>query len=162
MNGKVHYGYTEPEFPAYVYHFGAYNYKFYFPFRKKMRFLHNDAAILQGWDQLPERGRVLVITKSYKDVMKLYEYGIPAIAPMSETLVISVEILNELYKRFDVIAALYDHDETGIRSLKKYRDLGVLALWFPRSHPKDLTDFYEKYGDEDTKLLIQTVRDNIL
>lgn len=162
LNDKFHYGYTEPQNTAYVYDFGNGVYKFYFPYRRKLRFLHNDASILQGFKKLPSTGEVLVITKSYKDVMLLYQYGIAAVAPMSETMVLSEDTINTLRKRFTYVVALYDHDETGIRSLKQYRDLGVLALWFPRSQPKDLTDFYKKYGEEDTNLLIETVRNNIL
>ena len=33
---------------------------------------------------LPKHGEFIVITKSLKDVMVLYSFGIPAIAPISE------------------------------------------------------------------------------
>lgn len=164
LNGKMFYGYVNSQDVAYAYHFGNYLYKIYFPFRKKpqLRFLHNDAAILQGYNQLPDTGEVLVITKSYKDVIKLYEFGFPSVAPMSETQLPSDEVIDEFKERFKHVFALYDYDRTGVRSLLKYRDKGIVPLSFPRDQPKDLTDFYKKYGEEETQLLINTVKDQFL
>lgn len=49
---------------------------------------------------LPESGDILIITKALKDVMVLYEYGIPAIAPCSENLFITEAQYNHLKERF--------------------------------------------------------------
>ena len=58
--------------PSYGYFFGFKDglelWKIYYPFRKKSRFLLN-CNVVQGWDQLPSSGNILVITKSLKDVM---------------------------------------------------------------------------------------------
>ena len=45
-------------------------------------------------------GDYVVITKSLKDVMLLYEFNIPAIAPNSETLFISDKQLEKLKSKF--------------------------------------------------------------
>lgn len=42
--------------------------------------------MIQGSKMLPKSGEFVVVTKSLKDVMALYEFGIPAIAPNSENL----------------------------------------------------------------------------
>ena len=50
--------------------------KCYFPKRTSYRFLGNyPAKKLQGYDKLPKKGKICVITKSLKDVMALYSYG---------------------------------------------------------------------------------------
>ena len=43
-----------------------------------------------------------------KDVMCLYSFGIPAIAPNSETQFVSEKVLEELKQRFKHIVLLYD------------------------------------------------------
>ena len=69
----------------------------------------------------------LVITKSLKDVMVLYEYGIPAIAPNSETIFVTEAQYQKLKNRFKRIYLFYDSDYAGITSMnqirKKYSDL---------------------------------------
>lgn len=160
LNEKLHYTYLKPGEEAYVYHFGAYDYKIYFPYRERIRFLHNNADILQGYLQLPVSGSQLIITKSMKDVMKLYEFSLSAVAPMSETQMLSPEQFEELTERFVHLYSLYDTDKAGISSMQKMkREYGIQPLFFPRSFPKDFTDFYEKYGKEDTRILIENIKD---
>ena len=58
--------------------------RIYFPQRKEYRFLSNwNSNKIQGFNQLPKTGNVLIITKSMKDVMTLYSVSIPTIAPNS-------------------------------------------------------------------------------
>jgi hypothetical protein len=149
---------------AFAYWFGNYDYKIYFPERDKHRFLHNNPNILQGYDQLPARGEFLIVTKSLKDVAKLSEFHIPAVAPMAETVILSPDQEEGLRKRFPVIFSLYDIDKLPcVRSMQKMKKLyGIPPLFFPRTQPKDFTDFYEKYGREDTQLLINQMRDTLM
>lgn len=149
---------------AYVYWFGGLDYKLYFPHESKgRRFLHSNPNILQGYDMLPATGNVLVITKSLKDVMLLYQFGIPAIAPMSEAQIILPEMYLLLKTRFDNIYSFYDYDYIGIKSMQKMKRMyGIQPLYLKPPQPKDFTDFYEAYGENETQLLIQTVKDNLL
>ena len=73
----------------------------YFPKRTSFRFITNwPSKKIQGYDQLPKSGKLLVITKSLKDVMCLYSCGITACAPNSENLFISDAVLfSELVQR---------------------------------------------------------------
>lgn len=153
-----------PSDPAYIYHFGGYEYKIYFPMRDERRFLHGNPLILQGFLQLPEKGEVCLITKSYKDVMKLHEFDIPAVAPMSEAQIPTTDQHENLARRFKHLFSLYDTDERGVKSMQKMkRQYGIPPLFFPRSLPtKDFTDFYEHYGKEDTLTLVETIQSNIL
>lgn len=70
---------------------------------------------------LPKSGDAIVITKSLKDIMVLYELGIPAIAPISENCYLTEAQHNKLVKRFDKVVLFYDNDRAGITNLNKFR-----------------------------------------
>lgn len=161
LNGDVIYSYSRKD-PGYVYHFGSdYNYKIYYPFRQSYRFLQNiSKTTLQGWEQLPEEGRFLVITKSMKDVMCLYTYNIPAVAPTSETILISEELFSKLSDRFFYIFTLFDRDKAGTHMTwlmrKKYN---TIPLIFDKEEPKDFTDNFKKYGTSYMSELIEEIKE---
>ena len=76
---------------------------------------------VQGLAELPyEGGNLLVITKSLKDVMCLYEMGINAIAASSETTFIPDDILKSLRYKWKHIVILYDRDATGMKKARHY------------------------------------------
>lgn len=131
----------------------------YFPKRTSFRFITNwPSKKIQGYDQLPKRGKLLVITKSMKDVMCLYSCGITACAPNSETQFVSDSVLDDLKQRFRHIVVLFDNDETGISFMnklkKKHPDL--IYTWIPRRYnAKDISDYYKEYGRKETLNLIK-------
>lgn len=139
--------------------------RIYFPGRKRMKFVSNwKKDMIQGFRQLPESGKVLVITKSLKDVMCLYEIGIPAIAPCSETFFIPKEMLEELKKRFKYIIVFYDNDRAGMAGMAKIRREypELFYIWIDKKYGcKDFSDLYEKYGKEKTLLLVEKMRRRI-
>lgn len=153
--------------PAYGYYGGKEDnielWRIYFPKKKQYRFLTNwKAKQVQGYKQLPKEGKLLVITKSMKDVMCLYNLGIKAIAPNSENLFISDKMLEELRSRFTYIAVLYDNDLPGISNMRKIRKEhpDLLYTWIPRKYgAKDISDFRKMYGEKKTK---QFIKDLIL
>lgn len=87
-------------------------YKIYQPFNKKYKWFSNhDYSVWQGWEQLDERGDLLIITSSLKDVMSIKNTtGINSVALQSETTFPKVEIINELIDRFKAVYVLYDND----------------------------------------------------
>lgn len=131
----------------------------YFPKRTSFRFITNwPSKKIQGYDQLPKQGKLLVITKSMKDVMCLYSCGITACAPNSETQFVSDSVLDDLKQRFRHIVVLFDNDETGISFMnklkKKHPDL--IYTWIPRHYnAKDISDYYKEYGRKETLNLIK-------
>ena len=136
--------------------FGNELWRLYKPLKRKYRFLTNwHSTLIQGSKQLPKSGEILVITKSLKDVMSLYEFGITAIAPNSENLFLTDAQYNKLKTRFKSLYLLYDRDLPGVKSAnkirKKYPDLKVLLV--PKV--KDFTDFVKKYGTLKTLNLIE-------
>jgi len=76
---------------------------------------------IQGLAELPaEGGNLLIITKSLKDVMCLYEMGFNAIAASSETTFIPEDILRSLRSKWKHIVILYDRDKAGVTNARKY------------------------------------------
>ena len=157
LNGNV-YAQSTQHSPIYGYYFGKKEnieqWRIYIPKRKEFRFIGNvSSKTLQGYKQLPDSGKLLVITKSMKDVCLLSTLGIPAVAPNSETQFVTDKMLDEFRRRFKNIVLLYDSDLTGVRFMnkirKQHRDLIVCMI--PRKYEaKDITDFYQKYGKEQT------------
>lgn len=133
--------------------------RIYFPKRKSYRFLSNwDSKKIQGIKQLPNEGKLLVITKSMKDCLSMYSCGIPAIAPCSENLFISNNLLETLKQRFKYIVVFYDNDLPGILNMKKIqKNHPELNFFFiPRKYgAKDFSDFYKKYG---RKITLDTIK----
>ena len=129
--------------------------RIYMPQRKTYRFLSNTGKnFIQGAKLLPKEGNLLIITKSMKDVMALYELGIPAIAPCSEVLFLSEAQLKRLKSRFKTKIVHYDNDITGIEGMQRIRRKHpeLKYFWIPRKFgAKDTSDFIKKYGVEKTK-----------
>lgn len=151
----------DDNYPTYAYIFGD-KVKIYRPFadKKSIKFIGNvPNKIPQGYDMLPERGDYLVITKSLKDVMFFYEQEIPAIAPHGEDMPIHQEYLDELQKRFSKFVVVYDNDPPGVKgSIKLTQSIGADYWNIPRHYEvKDITDFFKKYGDTETRLLLQSL-----
>jgi hypothetical protein len=161
---RIAYYYKEGDL-AFVYHFGDYIYKIYMPFRPKgKRFLQTYTDIIQGYSILPDTASNLIITKSYKDVLTLREYShkfdLYSIAPMSETVVITLDQFTDLYNRFDNIATLFDFDRTGIRLMRKYENLYKLPFYmfgskYKKEQIKDMADFRKIKGDYETQKLLE-------
>lgn len=153
---------------GYVYHFGGYNYKFYFPLRQKPkpRFIQSsESDILQGYSQLPESGEILIITKSFKDVICLSMFDIPAVAPLAEGFHIKAEVIDKLKLRFNRIYSLMDFDKTGIKSALRLKQFDIPYLFFTNGRfgtedygAKDFSDFLANYGNLETLDLINYVR----
>lgn len=128
--------------------------RIYYSQREQYRFLTNwPAKKVQGYKQLPKEGKLLVITKSMKDVMCLASFGIAAIAPNSENLFITEKMLKDLKSRFKHIVVFYDNDRPGLTNLikirKSYPELNY--FWIPFKYGvKDISDFYKKNGKDGT------------
>lgn len=131
----------------------------YFPKRTSFRFITNwPSKKIQGFDQLPKSGKLLVITKSMKDVMCLYSCGITACAPNSENLFISETVLEHLKTRFDNIVVFYDNDRPGMYNMAKIRKdhPELIYVSIPKQYgSKDISDFYKDHGRKETLNLIK-------
>lgn len=98
---------------------------------------------VQGLAELPkEGGNLLIITKSLKDVMCLYEMGFYAISPSSETTFIPDDMLQSLRSKWNHIVILFDRDPTGMKKAREYSKQYRLDALFvnKRFHAKDISD----------------------
>lgn len=97
---------------------------------------------IEGLEQLPETGELLIITKALKEVVFLYEhFNIPAISH-HESYVIDEQIMNDLKDRFDLIITYFDNDDTGKKCASKYKEkYNIDSHYFRWS--KNITDGYE-------------------
>ena len=133
---------------------GRESWKIYQPYEKKKnegghKFITNcPDFFIQGYDLLPETGDLLIITKSYKDVIVLDMIEVPSISPNSESVYVDPNVIAELKLRFKDIWILYDNDETGIRGAEKLSEENNLPYFFMPIDTKDPSDFLELYGIE--------------
>ena len=108
---------------------------------------------IQGYEQLPENGNLLIITKSMKDVMCLYEMGYTAISPSSESTFIPDKVLKQLKRRFKRILVCFDRDVPGVRNMRKiHKQTGLNGfLVHKKYHSKDISDAVKNNGFENIK-----------
>ena len=113
---------------------------------------------IQGFEQLPEKGNLLIITKSLKDVMVLYELGYNSIAPASESTVIPEIAMGNIKKRFKKIVVFYDRDATGMKFARKMVNQYNLDFMFidKKHETKDISDFVKKFGIKKAKLFMKS------
>ena len=108
---------------------------------------------IQGYAQLPEKGDLLFITKSLKDVMCLYEMGYTAVSPSSETTFIPKKRLDELKKRFKTIIILFDRDAAGVKNARQCsKEHGLDAMFVHKKFKaKDVSDAVKANGFAQVK-----------
>ena len=108
---------------------------------------------IQGYEQLPQKGDILFITKSMKDVMCLHEMGYPAVSPSSESTFLPKDVLEQLKTRFKRIIILFDRDAAGVkRSRKLSRETGLKAMFINKKFKaKDVSDAVKANNFEEIK-----------
>ena len=135
--------------------------KIYRPLEKNRKFKFLSSAeistVYQGFDQLPETGDLLIITKSMKDVMTLYSLGYNAIAPNGEGYNLDKQFLEFLEYRFDNIVVLFDNDVAGLEAARRIYDehrLFYVLIPSEQFRSKDISEYYYYYGQQETKKLL--------
>jgi 5S rRNA maturation endonuclease (ribonuclease M5) len=131
------------------------NFKIYRPLADKYTKWRNNLTDydIQGYEQLPQKGDILFITKSMKDVMCLHEMGYPAVSPSSESTFLPKDVLEQLKTRFKRIIILFDRDTAGVkRSRKLSRETGLEAIFINKKFKaKDVSDAVEANNFEEIK-----------
>jgi hypothetical protein len=149
----------------------AYSYNFYFdlpnryarkiyqPYSKNHKWYSCGKFVVQGEGMLPKKGDLLIITKSLKDVLTLYELGYTAIAPPSETSWLPSEYFKKQKSRFKKMVIIFDNDETGLNKSKEFSEKwNIPYTLIPiESEEKDISDYIKHYGFDATKQLIERI-----
>ena len=157
-------GYTKDD-PLYAYRIFD-KFKIYRPlsqFRKDKWRTNCSSVDLQGFEQLPPMGNLLIITKSLKDVMVLYELGYIAVALQSENDHLYKDIYNNLKDRFKKIIVFFDNDKPGMESSNKLCDKYNLkqitldsSLW-TIYQIKDISDYFAVWGHRKTSKQLKSL-----
>jgi hypothetical protein len=167
LNGKLIASYRKGN-PIYGYRFekdGEESWKIYWPYEERSRkwLSSTDNSVLQGWTQLPRQGKLLIVTKSLKDVVTFRRLGYNAIAPQGETQIIKKAVATELDIRFDRIIVINDFDRAGVGSANKMRKLygwecAFLQDFKSRNNGlKDISDIRRYKGETFAKTKIQNL-----
>lgn len=143
-------------------------FKIYRPYSKykKDKWRNNCGSYdLQGLEQLPDSGKLLIITKSLKDVMVLYKHGYTSIAPQSENSIIPKRIMDHLKTRFENIIVFYDYDNGGIKGAEDLcRKHNLKKVFIPKHFLeiygiKDISDFAREMSETKTIELLKELFD---
>lgn len=134
------------------------------PFSPKgEKFLCNTRCI-QGLRQLPQNNDLIIVTKSYKDVMSLYELGISAIATQGESMILKKGEYNYIKNRCKYVGFNGDWDRTGINfmlsSLKNY-DGFAISFSNKKKYAKDISDYICKFGFEKGLKISKFIKDKV-
>lgn len=107
-----------------------------------------------------DAGEYVVVTKAMKDVMCLYEFGIPAIAPCSENQFLTKDQYINLCKHFKRVYLLYDNDLPGVSAMNKFHKEfpNLICLKLNRNDAKDISDYRKLYGYKKTLDLINLTK----
>lgn len=123
--------------------------RIYYPQNRTRKWISNwSKTMIQGWHLLPKSGELLVITKSMKDCMSLYECNIPAIAPNSETLFLTDAQYDNIAIKFKRIILLWDNDLPGVSNANKIRKKfpNLIVVFIRRNISKDFSDLCKTKG----------------
>jgi hypothetical protein len=147
---------------AFSYHFGNYRYKILKPDSDNKWFTNCNASIIQGFNQLPEKGKLLIITKSNKDIMTLRGISLYAVAPQSESTVIPEKAIEYLKERWKRIIIWYDNDKPGVELASKHSLIYKAPFVHnPIGESKDLSDYRRDHGEGKLKELIKQILNGV-
>lgn len=123
--------------------------------KKEKKFRTNFfGGILEGYTQLPSKGKLLIITKGLKDVMTLHSLGYNAVAVRSESTPMSENAYELLRNRFENLILWFDPDDAGVKGAKKMSDRYSIPFFkYNGEFGKDPSDIYRDHGSEKLLLL---------
>ena len=146
---------------SYCYNFywenGVFRRKIYQPFDSS-KWTGNGGKCVQGEGMLPQNGELLIVTKSLKDVMVLYEMGFISVSPPSESTFLPIEYYEKQNNRFNKIILLFDNDSSGVKMSRKFsKQLNIQCMFIPLGQGKDISDFVKNNNKELGRKLINSL-----
>lgn len=168
-NGRVWHQSKESD-PLFIYMFDKKIpiYKGYRPYAKDKHckfYAKNVSNHIQGLDKLTGKSKILIITKSYKDVIVWSKLGYDAIAPHTENMFISPFDFYDLQLKYPIIYLNYDNDDVGVKKSIEYTNMyGINYFNIPlNTCCKDVFEFVcnSSYNELDELLKQKLKRDGI-
>jgi 5S rRNA maturation endonuclease (ribonuclease M5) len=131
------------------------SYKIYQPYNKKHKWINNaNYSVHQGYTQLPKTGELLIITKSIKDVMSLWDVAkTHSIGLQSESVMMKHSVMNEYKSRFTQVMCLFDNDKAGKRLSEEFtKEYNVPHFYVPGlENVTDFSDLVNAIGIPEAK-----------
>ena len=150
---------------SFVYNIGS-RVKFYQPKTNNSKYKFfgtTNRNSIQGYDFLDPSKKTVLITASFKEIFVLYELGIQAIAPNSESTIIDKWIIEHLKQTYNLIL-FYDWDEAGITNVKNHSKYYNLPYIIPDlnqiGNTKDFSDYSKAFGILKSEKLINNLLQN--
>jgi len=153
---------------CYGYYFYKHNgidlWKIYSPNREQGngKWISNvDSTVIDGINEIPKSGDLLIISKARKDRLLLNELGYDAISTNNEGSFIPEVNIVKLKKRYKNILIYFDNDETGIRKGLEFAEkYGIYHVHNHKNDPKDIADIQSEWRDfELTKKYLKDLID---
>jgi hypothetical protein len=140
-------------------------FQIYSPYASRKNKFRTNTTIydIHGLEQLPKYGKLLIITKSKKDVMVFDRLGYNSIAPVGENTPIPDTIMQNLKDRFNRIIIFYDNDLPGMKGAKKLAEQYSLEMFYlPINYNlmfkiKDISDFIKQFRITRTKEILKEI-----
>lgn len=135
-------------------------YKIYTPLNsnKNFKFIacNNISKSIINWNKLPEKGDLLLITKSRKDRLCCKKLSFDSIATQNEGMFLPEKLAENIKSRFKKILILFDNDEQGIKSANKIQSLyGFKCIFIPLEYEcKDISELIAKIGLKEAKKVL--------
>lgn len=164
---------------CYVYPFyrnsdGYFMYKIYLPSglkgNKNFKWISNvNKKVVQNKPHVPKYGELLIIQSSFKDTMLMEELmpGLNVVAPNGEGIWFDSETWLELWSKFNHVILFANNDcpknpNPGLNFARKHSILyNIPFVCTPNNTSSDISDYYKKYGKEETLKFLNKTLDNI-
>jgi 5S rRNA maturation endonuclease (ribonuclease M5) len=167
INEELRYMHADND-PAYAYYGGfenRYLWQIYHPYRKEHKFVTNYMG-LRATAQL-QKSKVGVITKSVKDAMCLYSFGVNSCSLAAESMMPSATEIHSLVTNWENPYCLTDFDFAGIKIAQKLKRKGIWPVFLTTGKrntlnykAKDIAEFTYKYGPDKTGELIEILMED--
>ena len=164
IDGYIYYNYL-PKYNnvAYCYYFDDKK-KIYIPKATKYNKwrMNWNSECIDGYNKLPAKGDLLIITSSRKDRIILSKLGYVSIAPPSENTYIKEDKIEELKQRFDKVLLYLNNDEEGIKFAKRQsEEYEIDYIHNETGEPKDPSDLVKKYKEEGFEMINNLINESI-
>lgn len=109
--------------------------------------------------------KYLIITSSLKDIMSIKSLKLKhldIIAPDSENTMLKHEVMEEMETKYKKIILLFDNDEAGIESMRKYKERFPFIEMAVLPMSKDISDSIKDYGAKEVRNRLVPILDKKL
>jgi hypothetical protein len=129
-------------------------FKIYQPYDREFKFRNNyPNRYIEGFFQLKRTTDLLIITKSRKDVMVLFQLGYESVSPKSENTVMPHQYFTHFAQNYKRVVVLFDNDMK-----HKGDSYPFEKIYVPLdSGEKDVSDYRRTFGEDATRRMLKDI-----